>query len=235
MYRTCKCKTINLVFGILPLCGVIPLIFLREDSGFVQKWFSVVPIGFGNAVIFQMVLSMSPLHAVSDAAFGQLFRGFGQTSGVAIASAVFQSRLDTELRLRIHAPDAENVSSPPSSTLSLVTSLPDPLQRWARDAYAASLQTMFFVAACSTLTAFLVRLPVHPILFSLPLSRARFLSVCCRFRKRRWMSVTWTRTNVRRDEGMTVSHRTTKACGRGYVCVVCLKWKRPGANVDSGS
>lgn len=64
MHRSGKYKTINLVFGILPLCGVIPLIFLREDSGFLQKWFSVVPIGFGNAVVFQTVLSASPTWVV---------------------------------------------------------------------------------------------------------------------------------------------------------------------------
>ncbi|KAF8551515.1 MFS general substrate transporter [Imleria badia] len=165
MHRTGKYKTINLVFGVLPLCGVIPLIFLREDSGFVQKWFSVVPIGFGNAVVFQTVLialqsHLSESQMAFGTAFGQLFRGLGQTSGVAIASAVFQSRLDTELRLRIHAPDAEKIITAIRHSLSLVTALPDPLQRWARDAYAASLQTVFIIAACSTLTAFLVRLPI---------------------------------------------------------------------------
>jgi hypothetical protein len=49
-------------------------------------------------------------------------------------------------------------------SLSLVTTLPDPLQRNARDAYAASLQTVFIVAACSTLMAYLVRLPVRSFL-----------------------------------------------------------------------
>ena len=34
----------------------------------------------------------------------------GQVSSVAIASAVFQSRLDAELRRRIHVPGADKVS-----------------------------------------------------------------------------------------------------------------------------
>ncbi|KAF8121594.1 vacuolar amino acid permease [Boletus edulis] len=165
MRRTGKYKTINLVFGILPLCGVIPLVFLREDSGFVQKWFSVVPIGFGNAVVFQTVLIALQAHLSESqmafgTAFGQLFRGLGQTSGVAIASAVFQSRLDDELRHRIHAPDAPKIITAIRHSLSLVTTLPNPLQREARDAYAASLKTVFIVAACSTLMAYLVRLPI---------------------------------------------------------------------------
>ncbi|KAF8549541.1 hypothetical protein OG21DRAFT_1421090, partial [Imleria badia] len=126
-------------------------------------WFSVVPIGFGNAVVFQTMLESQ---MACGTAFGQLFRGLGQTSGVAIASAVFRSRLDTELRLRIRAPDAEKIITAIRHSLSLVTALPDPLQRWARDAYAVSLQTVFIVSACSTLTTFLVRLPVHPRLVS---------------------------------------------------------------------
>ena len=60
--------------------------------------------------------------------FGQVFKGIGkgfsfrrypslltqfilsgQVGGVAISSAIFQSRLENELRSRIHQPDAEDV------------------------------------------------------------------------------------------------------------------------------
>ena len=61
--------------------------------------------------------------------FGQVFKGIGngllflrgnpslltqfilsgQVGGVAISSAIFQSRLESELRNRIHRPDAEDV------------------------------------------------------------------------------------------------------------------------------
>ncbi|KAH0828780.1 vacuolar amino acid permease [Lanmaoa asiatica] len=150
MHRTGKYKIINLIFGIFPMCGLIPIILLREDSGFVQKWFSVVPIGFGNAVVFQtMLMKLTLLYVFGSTesqmacgtAFGHLCRGLGQTSGVAVASAVFQYRLNTELHRRIHMPDAEKIISNIRHSLSLVTSLPDPLQRTARDAYAASLKT----------------------------------------------------------------------------------------------
>jgi hypothetical protein len=96
-------------------------------------------------------------------------------------------------------------------SLSLVKTLPNPLQREAQDAYAASLRTVFVVAACSTLTAYLVRLPVRPpscVCRGLALTRPR-----TRSRKKRWRSTTTTgvelptpslrRTwvGVRRDEG----------------------------------
>ena len=50
----------------------------------------------------------------------------------------------------------------------LITSLPPDLQRIARDSYSASLKSVFFFAACTTLLAYLVRLPVrtfHSFLF----------------------------------------------------------------------
>ena len=44
--------------------------------------------------------------------FGQVFKGIGQVGGVAISSAIFQSSLESELRSRIHRPDAEDVRDP---------------------------------------------------------------------------------------------------------------------------
>ena len=44
--------------------------------------------------------------------FGQVFKGIGQVGGVAISSAIFQSSLESELRSRIHRPDAEDVRVP---------------------------------------------------------------------------------------------------------------------------
>ena len=42
----------------------------------------------------------------------------GQVGGLAASSAVFQSRLESELRARLHAPNCENVRYPLSSTIS---------------------------------------------------------------------------------------------------------------------
>ena len=110
----------------------------------------------------------------------------GQVGGVAISSAIFQSSLEGELRNRIHRPDAEDVRDPDIFYFSqvlivyllvqlikrirqsarLITSLPPDLQRIARDSYSASLKSVFFFAACSTMLAYLVRLPVCRCYFS---------------------------------------------------------------------
>jgi len=72
--------------------------------------------------------------------FGQVFRGLGnsralslpcmpsdvsvctgQVCGVAISSALFQSKLNSELHARIHTPDADEVSHINIPTLSIAT------------------------------------------------------------------------------------------------------------------
>ena len=44
----------------------------------------------------------------------------------------------------------------------LVGSLPTDLQRLARDSYASSLKSVFILAACASLLAYICRLPVSP-------------------------------------------------------------------------
>jgi hypothetical protein len=100
-----------------------------------------------------------------------------KVGGVAVSSAVFQSVLDSELRKRIRGPDANEVSSnlrvprfgsPVSlqtirrirESAKLVVSLPPDLQRLARDSYDRTLRIVFIMAMCSTLMAYIVRLPV---------------------------------------------------------------------------
>lgn len=49
IHRTGKYKNINVTLGFLPFVGTLLILFMREDSGFIQKWLSIVR----NAVDFQ--------------------------------------------------------------------------------------------------------------------------------------------------------------------------------------
>ncbi|KAF9009700.1 vacuolar amino acid permease [Cyathus striatus] len=165
MHTTGRYKKINLIFGIFPFVAAILIYHMREDSGPIQSWFSIIPLGFGNAVVLQTMLvallAHVPEHYMAVATgFGQLFRGVGQVGGVAISSAIFQSLLDSELRKRIHTPDAEELILRIRQSARLVATLPPDLQRSARDAYDISLKAVFTFAACATLLAYLVRLPI---------------------------------------------------------------------------
>ncbi|KAG6810703.1 hypothetical protein H0H92_010666 [Tricholoma furcatifolium] len=127
---------------------------MREDSNEAHLWLSIMPLGFGNAVVLQtmyiaLVASLPANQVAVGTGFAQLLRGFGQVGGLAVASAVFQSRLDSELRARIHTPDAAEASGTIKHlrhSARLISELPPGLQRIARDAYAASLKSVFTLA-----------------------------------------------------------------------------------------
>ncbi|KAJ7066838.1 vacuolar amino acid permease [Mycena belliarum] len=165
MHRTGRYKKINLIFGIFPFVGAVLISFMRDDSGPIQSWLSIIPLGFGNAVVLQTMLvallaHLPESHMAVGTGFGQLFRGIGQVGGVAISSAIFQSRLDSELRKRIHTPDAEELILKIRRSAAVIRTLNPELQRDARDSYAIGLRTVYIFAACSTFLAYCVRLPI---------------------------------------------------------------------------
>jgi MFS family permease len=66
IHRTGRYKNLNMILGILPFIGTQMILFMNEDSGWLQKWFSIIPLGFGNAVVFQTTLSIGFLLAVNS-------------------------------------------------------------------------------------------------------------------------------------------------------------------------
>ncbi|KIM52409.1 hypothetical protein SCLCIDRAFT_1223761 [Scleroderma citrinum Foug A] len=165
MHRTGKYKMINLVFGLFPFIGGLLITFIHEDSGPWQSWLSIIPLGFGNAVVLQTMLIALLAHLPDNlmavgTGFGQVFRGLGQVIGVAVSSAIFQFKLDVELRKRIDRPDAAEIIHNIRHSATLVAQLPPDLQQAAKDSYAVALRDVFVFAACSTLVAYIVRLPV---------------------------------------------------------------------------
>ncbi|KAI9069434.1 vacuolar amino acid permease [Trametes sanguinea] len=181
MHRTGKYKKLSLIFGIFPFVAATLIALMREDSPPIQQWLSILPLGFGNAVVLQTTLIALLAHLPADAmavgtGFGQLFRGVGQVGGVAISAALFQSILNDELHKRIHGPDAEETISKIRHSSTLVAKLPDDLQRAARDSYALSLRAVFIMAAVSTLLAYIVRLPIPDKPLDQPRPRSRSIN-----------------------------------------------------------
>ncbi|KAF5387165.1 hypothetical protein D9615_002098 [Tricholomella constricta] len=165
MHRTGRYKAINLICGWFPFIGASLIASLHKDSSPYLTWLSILPLGFGNAVVLQTMLIALLVHLPESqmavgTGFGQLFRGIGQVGGVAISSAIFQSKLDIELRQRIHGPDAEEIIMKIRRSSQHVATLPSGLQTIARESYAISLKAVFIFSACSTLLAFLVRSPI---------------------------------------------------------------------------
>ncbi|KAJ7119134.1 vacuolar amino acid permease [Mycena epipterygia] len=167
MYKTGRYKTLSLVFGIFPFVGAVLISRMptNSGSGSLQSWFSIIPLGFGNAVVLQTNLIALLAHLPESqmpvgTGFARLFRGIGQVGGVAISSALFQAQLDAELRKRIHTPDAEELILKIRRSSDFIRTLGPAEQRAARDAYAMGLKSVYALAACATLLAYLARLPI---------------------------------------------------------------------------
>ena len=136
---------------------------------------SQMAIGTGFA---QLLRGLGSLNQWAERWANSLFLLIGQVGGLASASAVFQSRLDTELHERLPSGSEEvcllQVMKFHGLTISpqlikrirhsarLVGSLPTDIQRLARDSYASSLKSVFILAACASLLAYICRLPVSP-------------------------------------------------------------------------
>ncbi|KAJ7586749.1 vacuolar amino acid permease [Mycena floridula] len=165
MHRTGKYKKLNLIFGTFPFIGTVLIWLMREDSGPIQSWLSIIPLGFGNAVVLQTMLiallaHLPESHMAVGTGFGQCFRGVGQVAGVAVSSAIFQSSLERQLRRRITGPNKDQLVKDIRQIARLIEKLPPDLQRIARDSYSGALKNVFLFAAVSTLLAYLVRLPI---------------------------------------------------------------------------
>jgi len=75
---------INVVFGFFPFIGIVLITLMHENSGPLQTWFSIIPLGFGNAVVLQTMLIALLAHLPEGSmavgtGFGQVFRGLGQS------------------------------------------------------------------------------------------------------------------------------------------------------------
>ncbi|KAF8162685.1 major facilitator superfamily domain-containing protein [Crassisporium funariophilum] len=164
MRRTGQYKTINMIFGALPFFAAILMTQMKEDSHPALLWLSIMPLGFGNAVVLQtlfiaLVSHLPESQMAVGTGFAQLLRGLGQVGGLASASAVFQSTLDSELHQRLPA-NSEELIRRIRHSARLISSLPPDIQRLVRDSYAASLKCVFILAAIASVLAYITRLPI---------------------------------------------------------------------------
>ncbi|KZT32605.1 MFS general substrate transporter [Sistotremastrum suecicum HHB10207 ss-3] len=173
--RTGKASVIGHIFGGLPSLAVLMLPFTEESSSCAWIVSSLIPQGFGGAVIMQTTL-ISLLASIPQSAtavavgFGQLFRGVGQVFGVASGAAIFQSIIDRELRARIIGPGADELIHRMKKSHRVVNELPPDIQQLARDAYAIAIKWVFVASTILVFISFLLRLGVSGTFLFLLLS-----------------------------------------------------------------
>ncbi|GJJ15435.1 hypothetical protein Clacol_009713 [Clathrus columnatus] len=160
MTTTGHYKFIDSITGIGPFFSNICISRMNQDSSSFTQWFCTAPQGLGIGIMLHISLIVLPASvdrsAMAVAAgFAQIWRNLGwsvlvlcytyegnnffigQVSGVAIASAIFQSILARELKTRIIGPGSEEIIYQIRHS-SKVVSLPPEIQLPAREAYGCS-------------------------------------------------------------------------------------------------
>ncbi|KAJ8519249.1 hypothetical protein ONZ45_g3780 [Pleurotus djamor] len=158
-------KLLNMIFGFLPFLAATSLATMNQHSGVFQQWFTIMPLGLGNAVVIQtmyiaLVANLPEDQMAIGTGFSQLLRGLGQVGGLAISSAVFQSVLSRELSKRIRGDNALEMITKIRHSPLVIKHLPAELQQSARDAFAVSLRSVFILAATASLLAYIARIPI---------------------------------------------------------------------------
>ncbi|KZO95661.1 MFS general substrate transporter [Calocera viscosa TUFC12733] len=148
MSRTGKYKTLSNIFGIVPTLAAVGISMMHSGTPEVWQWLSIVPLGFGNAVVFQTTLiallaSVGSSQVAVATGFAGLFRCIGQVCGVAFGAAIFQSLLFNQLEARISGPDAAEVIAQIRHDAKILPSLPPRIREEARQSYAYALRAVF--------------------------------------------------------------------------------------------
>ncbi|KAJ3740121.1 hypothetical protein DFH05DRAFT_1559873 [Lentinula detonsa] len=100
---------INTILETFPFIGTVLISQIHENSGWIQSWFSIIPMGFwkrSSVTDHAYCTTCTYMPLVLDSV-----RGKGQVGGVAISSTIFQWKLDGALRKRIDGPDVEQVGT----------------------------------------------------------------------------------------------------------------------------
>ncbi|KAF8514717.1 major facilitator superfamily domain-containing protein [Hysterangium stoloniferum] len=163
--RTGRYRIIGMIFGIcLAIAAVSLFAFpalltrLNENSGIFAQWLTILLVFQTTLMALLVNVDLSAIAVATG--FLQLWRGIGQVCGVAFASAVFQSILDRELTKRITGPDAADMVRRIRHSSRLVATFPPDLQRHAQASYGIAIRWVFALAACSSFSAFRIRLAI---------------------------------------------------------------------------
>lgn len=165
MSMTSCYKLLDMICGLGPIIGSVLMSVLDQNSGPLNQWLSIVPLGFGHAAVIQTTLiallaHIDPSIMAVATGFAQLWRCIGQVVGVAVPSAIFQYVLNRELTRRITGPDSSEIISRIRHSSEIVVSLPSDIQLLARESYGIALRRAFWFIAASAIAGFLVRLGI---------------------------------------------------------------------------
>ncbi|KAF8306899.1 vacuolar amino acid permease [Clavulina sp. PMI_390] len=148
------------------VCANLLMASWNENTSAFDLWFDIVPSGGGTSSLYGttiIALISSVSHADMPVATGMyfLFRTTGQVLGVSMSGALVQSVLLSQLRTRIHAPNAEELIREIRHSTYIIPTLEPELRAAAVTSWAIALRTVFIFNAAFAFLALLACLPIE--------------------------------------------------------------------------
>ncbi|KAF8313421.1 MFS general substrate transporter [Clavulina sp. PMI_390] len=147
------------------------MIYWNDNTSSFELWFDLVPTGLAMAAmvtstLIGLISSVSREDMAVATGISYLFRTTGQVLGVSMSGAIAQSILRTQLRDRIHVPNADELISQIRHSTSIIRTLEPELRDAAVHSWAIALRAVFIFNACFAFLSMLACLPIQE--FELP-------------------------------------------------------------------
>ncbi|KAF8313423.1 MFS general substrate transporter [Clavulina sp. PMI_390] len=148
------------------LASALLMIGWNDKTSSFKLWFNIIPTGFGMAIVINsnliaMIGSVSREDIAVATGISYLFRTTGQVLGVSMSGALAQSILRTQLRDRIHVPNADELIREIRHSTSIIRTLDPDLQEAAVGSWAIALRAVFIFNATFAFLSILACLPIQ--------------------------------------------------------------------------
>ncbi|KAF8313422.1 MFS general substrate transporter [Clavulina sp. PMI_390] len=171
MRATGKYWWLTLATASLSFISSLLMVNWNDKTSSFKLWFDIIPLGFGVASVLTTLLiglisSVSREDMAVATGISYLFRTTGQVLGVSMSGALAQSILRTQLRERIHIPNADELIREIRHSTSIIRTLEPELQGAAVNSWAIALRAVFIFNASVAFLSMLACLPIQE--FELP-------------------------------------------------------------------
>ncbi|KAL1743313.1 major facilitator superfamily domain-containing protein [Schizophyllum fasciatum] len=169
MRKTGKLYTLTLVSSALTILANVLVVLWDDRTSAIHLWLDIVPQGFGMAssitsTLIAMIAGVYKEDMAVATGITYLFRTTGQVLGVSLSGAILQAVLLSQLRHRIHGPDAaEGAHRCPNDRHSIDTIRDlDPLTKEAAvRSYGDALRAVFVFQLVMCILGFLTCIPIQ--------------------------------------------------------------------------
>lgn len=156
MKRTGRYYKLTVLVGIISIYGVLKIFFINPNISLFEQFTLLLPSGLGyscvlTVTLLSLIAAVPSKYQACTTSIQYTFRSTGSTLGVAVASALFQNVLRSNLTSKIHAliPDvneANEIITKALANTNYTHEAPEIVRAAIRESYALGCKGAFAVS-----------------------------------------------------------------------------------------